>query len=194
MKDPAWWKSVIGGSWVPEQNEMARRPDGPLLCREPAARRRPSDHEGRGQFPSRRRDLLRHGHLAGRPGARDQLYAERDARAAGRRRANKAHIYDIQPQMWTYEKTAEGGTQPYRAFVSIPGHLYKTFEQPHYRAILLRGIAWAGKRAEPRRILQAGGTLDADVSRGRPAEARPTRSRISKSIPTSTSRSSPRSR
>ena len=59
----------------------------------------------------------------------------------------KAHIYDIQPQMWAYEKTAEGGTQPYRAFVSIPGHLYDTFDRPNYRAILLRGIAWAGKRA-----------------------------------------------
>jgi len=58
----------------------------------------------------------------------------------------KANVYDIQPQMWTYERTAEGGTQPYRAFVSIPGHLYGTFEKPNYRAILLRGIAWAGKR------------------------------------------------
>lgn len=66
----------------------------------------------------------------------------------GRRPAegNKAHIYDIQPQMWTYERTVEGGAQPYRAFVSIPGHLYKTFALPHYRAILMRGIAWAGKR------------------------------------------------
>ncbi len=59
----------------------------------------------------------------------------------------KAHIYDIQPQMWTYERTMEGGSQPYRAFVSIPGHLYTTFQKPHYRAILLRGLAWAGKRS-----------------------------------------------
>jgi len=49
-------------------------------------------------------------------------------------------IYDIVPQMWTYEK------DNYRAFVSIPGHNYKTFNLPHYRAVLLRGIAWAGKR------------------------------------------------
>jgi putative membrane-bound dehydrogenase-like protein len=50
------------------------------------------------------------------------------------------HVYDIIPQMWTYE------TDTYRAFVSIPGHKYKSFELPHYRAALLRGIAWAGKR------------------------------------------------
>ncbi|MFN7138098.1 MAG: PVC-type heme-binding CxxCH protein [Limisphaerales bacterium] len=54
-------------------------------------------------------------------------------------------VYDIVPQMWVYEKTLAGG-QPYRAFVSIPGHNHKTFSLPHYRAILLRGIAWAGKR------------------------------------------------
>jgi putative membrane-bound dehydrogenase-like protein len=50
------------------------------------------------------------------------------------------HIYDIIPQIWTYEK------DNYRAFVSIPGHKWKSFELPHYRAVLLRGIAWAGKR------------------------------------------------
>jgi putative membrane-bound dehydrogenase-like protein len=66
----------------------------------------------------------------------------------GRKQAEggKAHIYDIQAQMWTYERTIEGGSQPYRAFVSIPGHLYKSFALPHYRAIVMRGLAWAGKR------------------------------------------------
>jgi putative membrane-bound dehydrogenase-like protein len=50
------------------------------------------------------------------------------------------HIYDVCPQMWTYEK------DNYRAFVSIPGHHYKSFNLPHFRSVLLRGIAWAGKR------------------------------------------------
>ena len=50
------------------------------------------------------------------------------------------HIYDVSPQMWTYEK------DNYRAFVSIPGHHYKSFNLPHFRSVLLRGIAWAGKR------------------------------------------------
>ncbi|HEX4645645.1 MAG TPA: PVC-type heme-binding CxxCH protein, partial [Verrucomicrobiae bacterium] len=49
-------------------------------------------------------------------------------------------IYNVAPQMWTYEK------DNYRAFVSIPGHWHKNFSLPHYRAVLLRGIAWAGKR------------------------------------------------
>jgi len=49
-------------------------------------------------------------------------------------------VFTIAPQMWVYEK------DNHRAFVSIPGHNYSTFNLPHYRAMLLRGIAWAGKR------------------------------------------------
>lgn len=50
------------------------------------------------------------------------------------------HIYDVSPQMWTYEK------DNHRAFVSIPGHKFQSFALPHFRTVLLRGIAWAGKR------------------------------------------------
>src|ERR1043166_6739776 len=55
-------------------------------------------------------------------------------------------VYDIVPQMWTYEKELAGASASYRAFVCIPGHMHKSFALPHYRAVLLRGIAWAGKR------------------------------------------------
>ncbi|HXG47405.1 MAG TPA: PVC-type heme-binding CxxCH protein, partial [Methylomirabilota bacterium] len=55
------------------------------------------------------------------------------------------HIYNVIPQMWTYEKRHEGG-KTHRAFVAIPGHKYSTFDLPHMRAVLLRGIAWAGDR------------------------------------------------
>ncbi|MEY4484595.1 MAG: hypothetical protein RL693_2047, partial [Verrucomicrobiota bacterium] len=51
-------------------------------------------------------------------------------------------VYDIQPQIWTYEK------ENYRAFVSIPGHNYANFSRPNVRALLLRGIAWAGKQKD----------------------------------------------
>ncbi len=56
-------------------------------------------------------------------------------------------VFNIWPQMWTYEKTRPGGERPYRAFVSLPGHEYDVFNTPHYRAVLLRGIAWAGGMA-----------------------------------------------
>ncbi len=55
-------------------------------------------------------------------------------------------VFIIAPQIWTYEKTWEGGSQPYRSIVSLPGHEYASFQTPHYKAILMRAIAWAGKR------------------------------------------------
>src|SRR5262245_17493528 len=53
----------------------------------------------------------------------------------------KPSVYDIQPQMWTYEKGN------YRALVSIPSHKSQTFQLPQVREVRLRGIAWAGKRS-----------------------------------------------
>ena len=38
------------------------------------------------------------------------------------------------------------GSQPYRAFVWMQGHNYANFANPAIQAMLLRGIAWAGKR------------------------------------------------
>src|SRR5882672_7821902 len=55
-------------------------------------------------------------------------------------------VFVIGPQLWTYEQNWEGSTTPYRAFVSLPGHEYDSFNTTHYRVLLLRGIAWAGKR------------------------------------------------
>lgn len=45
-----------------------------------------------------------------------------------------------QPQFWTVER-GRG-----RVFVSIPGHMAWTFDDPAYRTLLLRGIAWAAHR------------------------------------------------
>ena len=67
---------------------------------------------------------------------------EAQARAAEAVAKKKGvNIYDIQPQVWTYEKDT------YRSFVCIPGHWYKNFSHNTLRTMLLRGIAWAGKRA-----------------------------------------------
>ncbi|RBP47989.1 putative membrane-bound dehydrogenase-like protein [Roseimicrobium gellanilyticum] len=69
---------------------------------------------------------------------------QRAAEAVAKRKA--VNIYDIQPQMWTYERTVDGGSTPYRSFVCIPGHLYANFSNNGLRTAILRGIAWAGKR------------------------------------------------
>ena len=44
------------------------------------------------------------------------------------------------PQLWSYERSAG------RVFVSIPGHYNWTFDDPIFRAILLRGVAWTARQ------------------------------------------------
>ena len=85
---------------------------------------------------------------------------QRAAEAVAKKKA--VNIYDIQPQVWTYERstsfpTHDGEAAPdsetskktrstYRAFTCIPGHWYKNFSHNALRTMILRGIAWAGKR------------------------------------------------
>jgi putative membrane-bound dehydrogenase-like protein len=136
--DPAWWKSVIGGAWVQGKTKWK---EGPMDLYYVENQRLGEQHpitKGASNFsiddeiyydmdlsPDIR--VLATSYTPNIPGGK---------RAAG----DKASVYDIQPQMWTYEKDG------YRAFVCIPGHLYPNFELPFFRAILMRGIAWAGKR------------------------------------------------
>ena len=54
---------------------------------------------------------------------------------------NKANVYDIQPQIWTFENTLEGGV-PHRAMAIVQGAA-ETLSHASIRAMLLRGIAWA---------------------------------------------------
>ena len=56
-------------------------------------------------------------------------------------------IEDNQPQplMWTFEPKIGG-----RVFVSIPGHFAWTFDDPIFRTLLLRGIAWTANESVDR--------------------------------------------
>ncbi len=51
-------------------------------------------------------------------------------------------------QLWTFEHL--GG----RVFGSIPGHYMWTFDDPLYRVIVLRGIAWAARQTDVNRLLE----------------------------------------
>lgn len=57
----------------------------------------------------------------------------------------KGHEGEVVPQIWTYERSVDEGP-PYRAFVWMQGHNYSNFSDPNIQPMLLRGIAWAGKR------------------------------------------------
>jgi type 1 glutamine amidotransferase len=58
----------------------------------------------------------------------------------------KGHAGELVPQLWTYENTIAGGTQPYRAFVWMQGHNYTNFADPKIQPMILKGIAWAAKK------------------------------------------------
>jgi len=58
----------------------------------------------------------------------------------------KGHAGEEVPEIWTYENTLAGGTQPYRAFVWMQGHTYANFTDPKIQPMLLKGIAWAAKQ------------------------------------------------
>jgi type 1 glutamine amidotransferase len=58
----------------------------------------------------------------------------------------KGHVGEDVPQIWTYETTFPGGTQPYRAFVWMQGHNYSNFTDPKIQPMILKGIAWAAKK------------------------------------------------
>jgi hypothetical protein len=53
-----------------------------------------------------------------------------------------------QTQLWTYEHFKG------RVFGSIPGHYNWTFDDPLYRVIVLRGIAWAAREKDVNRLLE----------------------------------------
>ena len=142
-KDASWFKTIVGGAW---QDGTARWLEGPMSL----------------YYVDRDHPISRG---ASNFDVRDEIYYDLDMmpearvlaasytpkipnnkRARQRGGSRSVTIYDIQPQLWTYERTLDGG-KPYRAFVCILGHNHTTFSLPHFRAMLLRGIAWAGKRA-----------------------------------------------
>jgi putative membrane-bound dehydrogenase-like protein len=148
-RDPAWFASVVGGSWNHER---------PTKWLEAPMHLYFTDRENPITVDMANfaiddeiyydMDILPEARiLAGAytPKPRDtggKGNKEAQARAAEAVAKNKGvNIYDIQPQVWSYEK------DNYRAFVSIPGHWHKNFSHNTLRTMLLRGIAWAGKRA-----------------------------------------------
>src|SRR5688572_21156376 len=158
-RDPDWFRTIAGSSW---RNGTTKWLEGPMQLyftdRESPITKDMSNWAMDDEIYYDM-DLMPDVHV---------LAAAYTPKAAGARNAGaqrradeltgggkRVSVYDIQPQIWTYERTIEGGRAPYRSFVSLPGHLYENFNRVNYRALLLRGIAWAGKRANVDELLKA---------------------------------------
>ena len=137
-EDPHWFKTLIGGSW---ENRVAKyyegdntyyyvNPEHPIT-------------KGASNFAI---DDEVYWDLHVMPNA--QILASSFQPIRGARGApppQEAAIRTLIPQIWAYENQLPGG-QPYRAFVSLLGHHFKSFSSPHVRGVLMRAIAWVGRR------------------------------------------------
>ncbi|MEO6246937.1 MAG: PVC-type heme-binding CxxCH protein, partial [Opitutaceae bacterium] len=161
-RDPDWYKTIVGGSWRFGTTKWLEAPMHLYFIDREHPITRDASNWTMDDEIYYDMDMMPEAHVlatAYTPKAIDtggRGNREAQARAAEAVAKNKAvNIYDHQPQMWTYERTIAGGTKPYRAFVSLPGHRYENFNRPNYRAILLRGIAWAGQRANANEFCHA---------------------------------------
>lgn len=143
-KDHDWFKGIIGGSWHHGQTKWREGPmhlyftDHDNLITKDVSNFAMDDeiYYDMDVLPECR--ILAGAYTPKSSGARNEKAAKRATEIT--KGGKEVSIYDIQPQIWTYEK------DKYRSFVCIPGHYYANFSRPNFRALLLRGIAWAGKR------------------------------------------------
>ncbi|MFZ9745449.1 MAG: PVC-type heme-binding CxxCH protein [Opitutaceae bacterium] len=153
-RDPAWYRDVIGGSWRQGHTKWLEAPlhlyftdrDHPVSRGVSNWAMDDEIYYDMDLHPNARVLATAYTPKAIDTGGRGNREAQaRAAEAVALRKG--VNIYDIQPQIWSYERQLEGAPRGYRAFVSLPGHRYENFNRPNYRALLLRGIAWAGQRA-----------------------------------------------
>ncbi len=118
-KDPQWFKTVIGGAWEHGKSKFQHGTVGIYVQDTP--------HPITKGFSNFFMD--------------DEIYWDLHLMPEAKVIGTAFRMFnEVSPQMWVYEKDA------YRAFVNLQGHQHASFSLPHYRALLLRGIAWTGKR------------------------------------------------
>jgi type 1 glutamine amidotransferase len=138
-QEPHWFKTIVGGAW---ENRVAKYFEGEntyyyVNTEHPIVK-------GAANFTI---DDEVYWDLHMMPNAQILAASMQPIRPAARGVAPPAEpaIRSLIPQIWVYENQLSGG-QPYRAFVSLLGHHFASFSSPHVRGVLLRAIAWVGKR------------------------------------------------
>jgi len=151
-RDPDWYKGIIGGSWRHGTTKFLEAPMSLYFTNIPNPITKDisnfdlEDEIYYDMDVSSKVKVLATAYTPKAIDTKGRGNQEAQKRAAEAVALGKAvNIYDIQPQVWTYENKLAGG-QPYRAFVHIPGHWNKNFSHTGVKAMILRGIAWAAKR------------------------------------------------
>ena len=129
-RDPDWFKGIVGGSW---RNGTTKWLEGPMQLyftdRDSPITKDVSNWAMDDEIYYDM-DILPEARILAaaytpKPLGRNPAAQKRAEELTGG--GKRVSVYDVQPQMWTYERTVAGGRSPYRAFVSIPGHLYENF-------------------------------------------------------------------
>ncbi len=116
--DARWWKTIIGGAFEKKRSKY--------------------HHGNVGLYFDRSHPITRNiaNHFLD-----DEIYWDLHLDSGIKVLANGFRtVQEITPQVWVYE------ARRHRAFASLLGHKHATFALPHHRAMVLRGIAWAGRR------------------------------------------------
>ena len=160
-RDPDWYKSIIGGSWRHGTTKFLEAPMSLYFTNIPNPITKDisnfdlEDEIYYDMDVSSQVKVLATAYTPKAIDTKGRGNQEAQKRAAEAVALGQAvNIYDIQPQVWTYENKLAGG-QPYRAFVHIPGHWNKNFSHAGVKAMILRGIAWAAKRDNVDMLCQA---------------------------------------
>jgi putative membrane-bound dehydrogenase-like protein len=136
--ESAWLKPILGGAWTPESRRFTSRmmlyiaTDLDPIIRGAS----PFDVTDETFY-----DLEREAKIQVLASAFTPKLSDKPEDRRAPQDPNKANIYDIQPQIWTFENTLDGGVA-HRAMAILQGGA-ETLNHASVRALLLRGIAWA---------------------------------------------------
>lgn len=141
--EASWWKPLVGGAWTEQSRKFANRmmlyttTDSHPIVRDAS----PFDLTDDTLYDL---DVAKEVQVLGSAFTPKVTARREDPRSP--QRADRANIYDLQAQMWAYEAPASAGGKPHRAFAALQGAA-TTFQHASFQAFLLRGVAWAGGRA-----------------------------------------------
>ena len=135
--DASWWKPLIGGAWTEQSRKFANKlmlftlTDSHPITKSAT----PFDLDDETFY-----DLDRDEAINVLASAFTSKVTAKKADAHSTENLDRANVFDLQPQMWTFE-----GADQHRAFVLLQG-LPTTLLHASIRSFIRRGIAWVAKR------------------------------------------------
>lgn len=142
--DLAWGKAIYGGAWDPQQSErfsstmmLYVRTDADPIVRGSSS----FDLVDETLYDLALDEKIFVLGSAFTPKVTNSRKTKPAAAEQGRAKAERASIYDLQPQIWSFQG------EKHRAVALLQGSP-ASLKHPSIRTFILRGVAWAGKREE----------------------------------------------